>query len=156
MPTSDNDPVVKLGSLAATLAEEVNDLSAGTKRNVADLAQQTEKTRHMVWVLAFSITLDVLLTVILGFGLVKIQDNATSITAIQDRLTYNQSVQRQKALCPLYQLFKDSWNTPEKKAAALARSTDKPGFEKAIRTIDEGYEALKCSDFKGKAPELGR
>jgi hypothetical protein len=57
-----------------------------------------------------------------------------------------QTTQRQKALCPLYQVFLDS-KSPEGRAAA----PDPLKYDHAFKVIQEGYDALECSDFISQA-----
>jgi hypothetical protein len=144
------DELARLLALADQLAQETRKLGGETADTLVKLGKTGRTNRHLIWSLAASLALDVLLTLGLGLGFVQINNNQDDINKITARLDTAQTVQRQKALCPLYQLFKDSWDTPAKKEAARKASTDPEAFDHAVKVIDEGFVALDCKDFGHK------
>lgn len=148
MPASD-EQIARLAAMAANLAEEVNELTDGTRKNVASLGTETKKTRKVMWLLVATFAVDVLLTVALTLGFVQ-------MNGITDRLDNAQSEQRQRGLCPLYALFYDITDTPEEREAGKKRSANPEKYDAQIKVIHDGYKNLKCDEFKGSAPGLGR
>lgn len=106
------------------------------------LAQRARVDRRSIWLLSVSLLLDVALTVFMIFSQIQISHNEHGITALTDRLDVAQTTQRQKALCPLYQLLLDS-----KSDAGRAASADKKAYDHAFAVIQSGYNALECSVF---------
>ena len=114
-------------------AERVQ-LQLQAQQNAIEEQQASTKTQRKIngW-LMISIALDVLLSIGMGFGLIRI--NA-------DRIDYVQTRTSDQVLCPLYAIFLASVahprpvlvDTPEKKAS----------FEKAAATIRQGYVTLGC------------
>lgn len=149
MPT--NDELARLIAMADELAQETRQLGGSTADTVERLGKRARTNRVLIYGLIGSFALDIMLTIVLAFGFVGLQQQSDRLDTITQRLNVAQTVQRQKALCPLYQVFLDS-KSPE----ARARSVDPKKYDEAFKTIEDGYNALKCSEFKGGAPGFGR
>jgi hypothetical protein len=111
-------------------------------RQFVSLAQRASSNRRAIWLLATSFFLDLVLTVIMGFGWIQVSSNEHDISALTSRLNYSQTVQRQKAFCPLYQLLLDS-----KSAAARKAAPDPKVYDHTFAVIQSGYDALDCTQF---------
>lgn len=142
MTTNNNDELAALTDLARGLIVRVDELNHDSGKQLISLSKETRANRRMIWALTGSFILDVLLTFALGFGFHSLSSEADRVDHLTDRLDTAQTVQRQKALCPLYQLFLDS-KSPEGRAA----SPDPAKYDAAFKTIEEGYKALACSEF---------
>lgn len=149
-----SDDLSRLTAAAEELVLNVNSLNKDAGRQLVTLTQRAKTNRQLIWALAASFLLDILLTIALGLGYVAVNDNSNRIGDVTGRLDQSQTVGRQRALCPLYQLFLDS-----KSDAARQRNPDGPeAYDKAFKTIEDGYNALMCDEFKkkdGKPPVLG-
>lgn len=156
MTNSEKDQLAHLLALADELAQETQKLSGKTADNMVRLSKRTTRNSTLIWGLAGSFLLDILLTIILAFGLVQIDNNQDDINAVTDRLDNAQSEQRQRGLCPLYALFYDLTDTPEERKAGKARSDSPEKYDAQVRVIEQGYKNLKCAEFKGDAPGLPR
>lgn len=143
--------IERLAAEAAELLEVVDRLGSGTVDRLTKLAKVARTNRRLIFGLIVSLVLEAVLTGLLAFGFVSIHENTEQIQNVTHRLDVSQTVQRQKALCPLYSLF-ISVDTPKARAAA----PDKAVYDKNFRIIHEGYDALRCSDFTGGAPTLGK
>jgi hypothetical protein len=145
-----DDSIEELTQKAVELLAQVERLGDGTGASLVKLTQETRRTRHIVLAMIASFVLDIMLTVFLTLGFVSLHDTDKQVNKVTDRLDNAQTVQRQKALCPLYQIFVEA-DTPQNRAAA----PDKSRYDKNFTIIRQGYDALKCSEFKGGPPTLG-
>lgn len=131
---------------AAALAKIVKQLNNDMGRQIVKLSLVAAKNRRIIWILACSLAVDIILTIVVSVGYINVQRNTDNIGALTDRLTVAQTVDKQKALCPLWQLFLDSRN-PQ------ARATYPQGpaaYDKAFAIIESGYTVLRCSEIVGK------
>lgn len=136
-PTPHNDDTLAaLNATATELSDQVERLSSENSDRIIEVAKYTRRSRRMIWGLTLSLALDVMLTMLLF----NIQHRIESVT---DRLDRAQTVQRQGALCPLYQVFIDS-----KSDAARQRSVDPVKYDQAYAVIEDGYRKLRCADLK--------
>ncbi len=141
MNSEHNDKLINdLVSAASDLKSEISKLNYDSVDTVTKLSVYVKKTRKMTWGLIISIILDVLLTVLLT-------SNTIRLDSLTERLDYAQTVNRQKALCPLYQLFLDS-----KSDVGRAHAPDPVKYDQAFVVIKDGYNALGCSAFIQKQP----
>ena len=103
--------------------------------------------RRLIFFVIAGGALDILLTVVISFALAGMNANTERIDALTQRLDTAQTVQRQKALCPLYQIFLDS-----KSAAGRAAAPDPAKYDHAFVVIADGYKALECDQYITGAP----
>ncbi len=137
-PSSEHQQVRELVSAAAGLKQEISKLNYDSVDTVTKLGTYTKKTRKMAWALVISVAIDIVLTLF-------ITSNAISINHLTARLDYAQTVNRQRALCPLYQLFLDS-----KSEVGRSRAPDPVKYDQAFVVIQDGFDALKCTEFINK------
>ena len=134
------DKLSRLVGLASALVEELDDISHDAGNQFVSLAKQAGKNRRMITVLVISLVLDVALSIILA--LITAQ-----VVNLTDRLDVAQTTQRQKALCPLYQVFLDN-----KSAAGRNAAPDPVKYDHAFAVIQDGYDVLGCAAFITKGP----
>lgn len=137
---SDDQRLTALTAVAADLKTEIAKLNTENVDNVIKLSDYTKRTRRMAWGLVISMALDLVLTLI-------ITNNAIRLDHLTERLNIAQTVNRQKALCPLYQLFLDS-----KSDVGRQRAPDPVKYDQAFVVILDGYSALHCTEFIQKQP----
>lgn len=134
--------------LARDLLAEVGELASDKiGKQFVSLARQGRTNRMLILATAGSVVIDLALTVILMILGNHLQHNTNRIDIITQRLDYAQTVQRQKALCPLYQIFLDS-KSPQGRAAA----PDPKKYDHAFVVIQQGYDALECDQYITNTP----
>jgi hypothetical protein len=138
-----NERLRALTETAHELIESVQELNRESGNQLVGLTQRAKTNRKLIIGLAISLFIDFLLTIPLTFGFVVLNDTARATEKNAAQLRYNSTVQRQKALCPLYQVFIDS-KSPERRAAAQ----DPQKYDQAFVVIEDGYKVLKCAEFK--------
>mgnify|MGYP001589292114 FL=1 len=123
---------------------QVEQLNKESSTTIEDVARTAVKTRRFTWALAVSLALDVALTTVLGLVIDTQQDNSDKIAAVVRDVETAQGIQRQEALCPLYQLFLDSESKvpPNQTPEQLAERT------KAFGIIHKSYDSLECAKLK--------
>lgn len=131
-----------LTNAALELVDSVEQLNRESGSQIVGLTKRQATSRKIIIWLIVSLVVDLFLTVALAVGYVYLDRTAHQAEATASQLKYNSTVQRQKALCPLYQLFLDS-KSPE----GRKRSLDPEKYDQAFVTIEEGYKVLKCSEF---------
>lgn len=139
---NDPDRLNRLAELASEIIEELEHLANDSGRQFVNLAKRAQMNRRLITVTIFSLVLDVILSIFLALGIYQIRSNEDDITALTHRIDLSQTVQRQKALCPLYQLFLDM-----KSEAGRAAAPDPLKYDHSFRVIQDGYDALTCSAF---------
>jgi len=144
------EDIAHLAENAEQLLAKVALLTGDTGDSLVGIAKYGRRNRRMIWAVAISIALDLFLTLLVSGVLIITRDNSQRVEQVTSRLDYAQTTQRQKALCPLYEIFISS-DTP----AARDAAPDKPRYDHSFMVIREGYNALKCSEFKGSSPQLG-
>lgn len=137
-----DDRLAELTAAANDLIREIQQINADAGRQLVTLTQRSKANRAMIYGLAASFALDVILTVVLGVGLAALNRTSDRVSQIAQRLDVAQTVQRQKALCPLYQLFLDSKSPQGRKAAP-----DPQKYDRAFAVIEDGYRVLECDAF---------
>lgn len=136
---SNRNKLDALSEQAAELVAEINKLNSDTGQQLEGVNTKVKRNTRMTWVVGLSLLADVVITLVLGFTVNRV-DNVT------DRLNYSQNVTRQKVLCPLYQIFIDS-KSPE----GRARYPEGPAaYDKVFATLQESYDTIKCAEFKEK------
>lgn len=136
------DRLPELIGLATTLISEVETLAGDSGKQFVSLAQRARTNRMLILATAASVFIDLVLTVVLAVIGVGMQHNTDRIDTLTQRLDNSQTIQRQKALCPLYQIFLDS-----KSAAGRAAAPDPHKYDHAFVVIKQGYDALECSKY---------
>lgn len=136
------DRVQRLINMALELTEEVEDLAKDSGAQFTSLARASRKNRMMIWALAGSLVLDVLITIVLGMVGFGVLDNTRRLDEVTQQMEAANTEQRRRALCPLYGIFLDS-KSPEGREAA----PDKAKYDHAFEVIDEGYTVLGCDKF---------
>ncbi len=134
--------VEALVGAANHLMVQVEELGQQAGVQFTSLAQRSRANRRLAILAIVSVGLDVVLSAILGIGLVQVRANETEINRLANRLNVSQTTTRQQALCPLYQVFLDS-----KSPAGRAAAPDKVKYDHAFKVIQQGYDALGCSAF---------
>lgn len=138
---------VQMIDLARQLINEIDDLGTKAGDQFVSLAKRARTNRILIVVTIASVMIDLVLTVVLGIIGVGMQHNTDRIDALTQRLDNSQTVQRQKALCPLYQIFLDS-----KSAAGRKAAPDPKKYDHAFVVIADGYKALQCDQYITGAP----
>ncbi len=141
------DRVARLIEMALQLTTEIEELAQDSGHQLTSLARTAKRNRVMIWGVVVGGVLDLVLTVVLAFIGAGMQTNTDRIDALTHRLDVSQTSTRQKVLCPLYQLLKDT-GSPQARAAA----PDKKVYDHNYKVINDGYNELKCSAVKGKTP----
>lgn len=150
MATNDED-VAELSRTANALVQKVDALGALTGETIVDLGKATKSNRRMIWIVAVCLLMQLVLTVLVLFGLHAVDNNSKRLDAVTSRLDKSQTEGRQKALCPLYTLFMQS----KSEAARAANPQGPAAYDRAFKVIEQGYKGLHCQDFVGKGPTLG-
>jgi hypothetical protein len=127
---------------AAGINDRVQRLATDEGLQFETLAQKAHRNRMLATVAIVGLILDVLITIVLTFIGLGMQSNTDRIDALTQRLDRAQTTQRQKALCPLYQVFLDS-KSPQGRAAA----PDPDKYDHAFVVIKQGYDALECDHY---------
>lgn len=138
----DPDRLNRLTELAVEIIQELENLVTDSGDQFVSLAKRARTNRRLIIVTIASLVLDVVLSVFLALAVIQIGDNDQAISALTNRLDVSQTVQRQKALCPLYQLFLDS-----ESAAGRAAAPDPVKYDHAFVVIRDGYSVLGCETF---------
>jgi hypothetical protein len=137
----------ELINLAAQLINEVDDLSKDSGTQFVSLAKRARTNRLLIVATAASVAIELVITIVLILVGVSMQHNTNRIDTLTQRLDNAQTVQRQKALCPLYQIFLDSKSPQGRKAAP-----DPEKYDHAFVVIADGYDALQCDQFISGSP----
>ncbi len=141
------DRQAHLIALATSLISEIDELGTKSGDQFVSLAKRAQTNRRLIFVVIAGGVLDLLLTIVLGFTVTGMVANTNRIDTLTQRLDTAQTTQRQKALCPLYQIFLDSKSPQGRKAAP-----DPKKYDHAFVVIADGYKALQCDQFITGAP----
>lgn len=117
---------------------------------IVEVAEATRRTRRIVRKLTAVFLVEMLLILLVGVGFIGIHNASNRIKGVTDNLKSVQTVQRQKALCPLYELL-IATDTDQNRSQAR----DKEAYDHAFKVIKGGYRALNCASFQGAHPVLG-
>ncbi|MYV58049.1 hypothetical protein [Streptomyces sp. SID3212] len=132
-----------LTTAARVLADKVAELNREAADREAVLTRQLARQRTIVRLLVGVVACMLALAGAVGVALNGVANNT-------ERLNASATVNRQKALCPLYELLLASNTT-----ASRARAADKAAYDRSFKVIGDGYAALNCAEFKGDSPVLG-
>lgn len=128
--------------LAQQLLGEIENLGNQTGDQFVSLAKRARTNRMLIVITITSVIIDLVITVVLALIGTGMQHNTDRIDALTKRLDTAQTTQRQKALCPLYQVFLDS-----KSAAGRKAAPDPEKYDHAFVVIADGYKVLNCDQF---------
>lgn len=132
---------------AQDLGREVEQLATASGTQFVSLAVTARQNRRRIWAVAVGGALLTAVVAAMVFLVIGMQSNTERIDGVTRRLDVSQTATRQKVLCPLYQILKDT-GSPEARAAA----PDKKLYDHNYKVINDGYNELKCSQVKGKTP----
>jgi hypothetical protein len=143
MTNPDSDArLEELISVGARLLGEIESFTREGGTQFVTLARAHRADRRAIWLIGASLVLDLVLTAVMAFGWVQVSNNQHSIANVNSRIDYSQTVERQKVLCPLYQLLVDS-----KSAAGRAASPDPKEYDHTYAVVQQGYDALGCAAY---------
>lgn len=132
----------RLIGLATELNTEIEDLTRDSGKQFVSLAKTARTNRTLIVVTIFSLLIDLAITGVLAVIGTGMQHNTDRIDALTQRLDEAQTVQRQKALCPLYGVMMDS-----KSAQGRAVAPDPKKYDNAFKVIHDGYVVLECDKY---------
>lgn len=124
--------------VADTLAAIAKD--AGVQ--LVTLTKQSEAQHWKNWVIAVSLVLDVLFSVLVGLGFLALGNTTDRVDRTARALAKEQLATRQQVLCPLYTVLRDSRSAKGRAAAA-----DPEKYDHAFYVIEQGYKTLACAEF---------
>jgi len=150
-PDEEQDKIASLTQAARALAREISEIDTNAGAQLVRLTRRVRINWLFTLIMAASVVLDLALTVMMGFGFVSLNNNGDRITKITERLDVAQTVQRQSALCPLYQLFLDSRS--DRARDAYPKGPEE--YDRNFAVIRDGYVALGCSEFSENPPASG-
>src|SRR5881628_3976659 len=116
-PGKTEDRQAQMIDLAQQLLSEIEEIGEKSGNQFVNLAKRARTNRQLIMLVIIGGLLDIVLTVAMIFAMVGMQHNTDRIDTLTKRLDNAQTVQRQKALCPLYQVFLDSKSSAGRKAA---------------------------------------
>lgn len=150
MATPAADRLAQLAQQAADIAQEYADLAEANGDQMVFLTKRAQANRRVIWILAVSLFLDLVLSAVLAVALVQVNHNARRLNQLTARLDTSQTTTRKNSLCPLYTLLIASETD-----AARAAAPDKAAYDHAVQVIRGGYSALGCSEFTTVPPVPG-
>lgn len=130
-----------LSETAQELVDEVNRLNQGTP--LESLSTKVRRNQRVLWIVAGSSIVDVVVTLVLGFTLHSQAENTRRIDKLASEVSAVQTRTSDLVLCPLYQQFLNS-DTPKSRELARANGQDMKLRDEAFKVIREGYKALDC------------
>jgi hypothetical protein len=140
-PEPTGDRLAQLTEVARQLLSEINGLTEKSGEQFVSLARRARDNRRMIWAA-------IVLTVATGLGLFQVTINAAHIDDLTQRLDVAQTTQRQKALCPLYQVLLDL-----KSPQGRERAPDPVKYDHAFAVMEDGYQVLNCAEFNADGKE---
>lgn len=132
---------------AARIQERAQQLATDEGVQFETLAQKAHRNRMLATSAIIGVFISVLILIALAVVGIGMQRNTNRIDQLTQRLDTAQTVQRQKALCPLYQIFLDSKSPQGRKAAP-----DPKKYDHAFVVIQQGYDVLQCDRFITATP----
>lgn len=128
-PENPDDRIAELTEAAERLVDGINELNKETGGQLISLAVTAKRNRLMIWGLAVSLLLDLILTLFI-VNLTYQVDEAQDLT-------------RSQVLCPLYQQFVNA-DTPAARELARKNGQDLERRDEAFRVIHHSYDILNC------------
>ena len=144
------DHLVALAEQAQEVAQAYAKLAKDNGRELVSLRKRDRWNRRVIWSLAGSLGLDLILSAVLVVLSLHSASNTHRLNALTTRLDISQTTTRRNSLCPLYTLLKSA-ETPGARAAA----PDKAAYDHAVMVIRDGYQALGCAAFVTTPPTPG-
>lgn len=131
-----------VAALNSSVAEAVT-----VRDELATVVADNKRSRKYIFGLAASFALDLVLTIAMAFSFVGLAHNSARLDTVTQRLDVEQRVQKDQALCPLFQIFQDATEP-----AIRAASENVPGYEKdkilkSFDAIHKVYAALNCKEL---------
>ncbi len=131
----------------ASQIEELNasvDKATEVKQAIEDLSAQGTRNRRLIIALALSFALDLLLTIAMAFSFTGLAASNDKLDVLTQRLNQEQKVQKDEALCPMFQIFQDATEPAIRAASENVPGYDKEKILKSFDTIHKVYDALNC------------
>lgn len=125
----------KLRSDADALTTAVNSLNVTAQQ----ITRRTRRSETVILALVVSFILDIALTTFVVIGLNRLDSTTTAVQATQA----NGLVVRQKVLCPLYQLFLNSYSVKVRDSPTL-NPRGPAWYDNAYATLRSGNQLLNC------------
>lgn len=142
MTTPNQDRVEALIQAATRLNQQVEQLAQESGGQFVSLAQASRLNRRLIWLIAIGGALLTAVCTVLVFLVLGQQKNTDRIDQVATQTQQVQTAQRQRALCPLYGIFRDS-----KSEQGRANSPDPEKYDHAFEVIEEGYRFLECDQY---------
>jgi hypothetical protein len=125
--------IAELTAAAEEIVEAVNKLNRETGGQLVSLSVRAKRNRTMIWGLAASLFLDLLLTIFM--------------VVVAQQVSDTQQMTRNQVLCPLYQQFVNA-DTPASRELARKNGQDMEARKQAFAVIHKSYDALECAKLK--------
>lgn len=129
MTANADNRMAELTAAAEELVDNINKLNRETGGQLVALSYRAKRNRMMIWALAASLLLDVILTLFV----VNLTYKVASV----------QNVTKSQVLCPLYQQFVNA-DTPASRELARKNGQDLVKRDEAFRVIHHSYIVLGC------------
>lgn len=139
---SDPERIDALIRAATELNHQVVQIAEATGTQFVSLARTAKVNRRLIWLVAVGGALLTVMCVVLAFLVVGQRSNTDRIGDLAETTSAVQTVQRQRALCPLYGVFLDSKSEQGRKNAP-----DPEKYDHAFEVIEEGYRVLECGQY---------
>lgn len=141
-PPPDQERVDALIRAATELNNQVVQVAQESGTQFVSLARAAKMNRMLIWLIAGAGALLTLVTLVMIFLWLGVRENTDRIDKVATQTSVVQTVQRQRALCPLYGVFLDSKSEQGRKNAP-----DPEKYDHAFEVIEEGYRVLECGQY---------
>lgn len=135
--TNESD-IRDLANNARALVERIDRLTNGTGDQLVGLSVYQKRNRRMIYALGVSLLLDIVLTILMAFGL-------SYLNSLTTRVDHAQQLTQTEVLCPLYKQFINS-DTPKSRELAGKNGQDLDARDEAFRVIRRSYLILGCEN----------
>lgn len=146
---SNRNKLDELNEQAKGLITEISKLNEETGNQISGVSKRLTRNQKIMWLLVATLLLTVITTVVLAFTVASTRENTEKVDAITTRLDIQQTVTRQKVLCPLYQIFVDSRSEQARKT--YPRGPEE--YDRIFNIIQTSYDTIKCGEFKQEKGE---
>lgn len=140
--TPDSGSAEELLKAFQAIITKVEQLPTSTYAKIDELNRREKRQRKISRLIAAGLVLVALMTGAVAAVGYNVYQNAQRIDNVTKSLTSSITVQRQKVLCPLYKIILTSPRTQSD--AQPPTPEEKKRLEETVKTIQEGYNALKC------------
>lgn len=134
-------------TVAEQLRADVKRLNDGAEHYFTGLAKVAKWNRRLLISAVVGLVVALGLCVAVIVGLFAVNRNTDDIRGITTRLNATVTVQRQQALCPLYQVFLGFQDMPIQPDQSPQQ---KAYVAHAFDVIRSGYNVLECQNFLSK------